>query len=1237
MLRHLEDVSYGKLNDGVDTGDIPRDVFKALRLAQCTIQYLAHSNEELNYRGAILSNRLKQNEVELQKKNEVFKKRKVRKRQRQKELDRCDELLSSYDSALMRFSPKLAARMRRGEDVLGSDDLGFDMSSSSENKGGNAAQSSRRVPDASEATKAVLERAKQMQEEQGQALQRHVDALVKAQQDRLDGLLAGINAFRQTAPPPDIIVPRKLVVGDKKVQENTEKVESDDMVALRKIFDEIDSDGDGTLNKREVIIAIRKSVHIAKSLGLPEKISEGSSRDVFEAAFQEADENDDRSLTWEEFSTHFKLRIQKAVDAMNQNTDAVEPVPDPIVEETETKELIENADESNLENETVEKVEEIPEGNDSVQILQDEKTKVDSQKEEIVDVVTEADEDNGEDIKIIDEESSATFKKTTSVMVYSETEEIVENSRYTDNEGLVENDNSENEIDTQSVLREDPKVSSMVTNDSQVSYFQESFDVESSVESKKQNEAKLDETKENEEKLELTDALETKHGYSEGQIVEARFGEGNIWYSGKVSRTNKDGTLCILYDDGDVEESVRVELVRTKGGKDEDDEQYSELDEDEKEEEYEENIDEREKKDSRSGEDENTDDEGDNKPKETDDGKKVLELPLDENESVSESHAGEHTKDEFDDESDSEEDNSLLRRTGNSSMLEEDSSVELRRPGSSMQEDSSVDFRRPDSSVAEVSSADYSATTNSVTARLETKDAISAMLAPLDLAKVDKSKDTQELVDEVDISGYVDMYPEAAAAARRTTPRDTTLANNSEEEAITTPRNTLDQSQESMAMSQSTFDHSQESATTPRNNFDRSEQGSITGSIAEEPLGVSLVGDDRILLAGGDSLSVSASESQSGALTLGLSSDGISEAGGDTPRSSSSPRGSGLVKQSSGTRRPPLATSQSRSAGTFSYRSDFEDDDSVLLGTMTRSKMESKASVTQESMSVDSIQVSQSPQLQASNVSKFSSAYEGEDTDSVLMGTMRQSEGANIVASSEMASQKTSQGSGKSGSRYDDSVLIGTMPPPSDSVEKPKQSLFAQALEARAREEEAAGEPYIGLPRNLGAEEVIVMTVSRLRFLEGFALEPSPGPRTQLVVSLSAFGHGPYQSPPQPSSVAKEGTTMRLDFCMSFPVIPGSKTYDQIATSLRGDDPDETIGTQAVFTLSREEGGSSSNSDRNSSIVLGSNSVDLAEEVFDAGKDLIHHTLELWDEDGKVIGELLITVRAEKAMLNVSI
>ena len=54
-------------------------------------------------------------------------------------------------------------------------------------------------------------------------------------------------------------------------------------------------------------------------------------------------------------------------------------------------------------------------------------------------------------------------------------------------------------------------------------------------------------------------ATDTEKG---GQVVEARYLHGAIWFPGVVHTIHDDGSLCIHYDDGDTEDRVSLDAVR---------------------------------------------------------------------------------------------------------------------------------------------------------------------------------------------------------------------------------------------------------------------------------------------------------------------------------------------------------------------------------------------------------------------------------------------------------------------------------------------------------------------------------------------------------------------------------------------------------------------------------------------------------------------------------------------------
>ena len=109
LLRHLEDVAYGKATDEVD---IPEDALKAFRMVQCAVQYLSYCNEELTYRGAMLEQARDAAVDDVKTLHSKFLSRKMKRRQRKSELRRCDDLIASYDATMMMIDPELATRLR---------------------------------------------------------------------------------------------------------------------------------------------------------------------------------------------------------------------------------------------------------------------------------------------------------------------------------------------------------------------------------------------------------------------------------------------------------------------------------------------------------------------------------------------------------------------------------------------------------------------------------------------------------------------------------------------------------------------------------------------------------------------------------------------------------------------------------------------------------------------------------------------------------------------------------------------------------------------------------------------------------------------------------------------------------------------------------------------------------------------------------------------------------------------
>lgn len=72
--------------------------------------------------------------------------------------------------------------------------------------------------------------------------------------------------------------------------------------SLRSLFESWDKNGDGTVNRREVISALRKDPAARELLGLPAKFAQNSTEhQAFEMVFQRLDADDSREITWTEF------------------------------------------------------------------------------------------------------------------------------------------------------------------------------------------------------------------------------------------------------------------------------------------------------------------------------------------------------------------------------------------------------------------------------------------------------------------------------------------------------------------------------------------------------------------------------------------------------------------------------------------------------------------------------------------------------------------------------------------------------------------------------------------------------------------------------------------------------------------------------------------------------------------------------------------------------------------------
>ena len=90
---------------------------------------------------------------------------------------------------------------------------------------------------------------------------------------------------------------------------------------LRSIFNTVDKDGSGEINKRELIIALRNDAKVAQALRLPARIrQEDGTRDSFEAVFQAIDASDDNLVSWAEFLRYFEREGRVAREQQQKAT-----------------------------------------------------------------------------------------------------------------------------------------------------------------------------------------------------------------------------------------------------------------------------------------------------------------------------------------------------------------------------------------------------------------------------------------------------------------------------------------------------------------------------------------------------------------------------------------------------------------------------------------------------------------------------------------------------------------------------------------------------------------------------------------------------------------------------------------------------------------------------------------------------------------------------------------------------
>ena len=103
-------------------------------------------------------------------------------------------------------------------------------------------------------------------------------------------------------------VKRQQVRSDKKAGSAPLATPGITLEQLKQVFDVMDSNGDGHVNRAEMVNALRKEDHhhVRSLLGLPPVFREGSSDDsAFESVFEQLDGDDSREISWPEFLAAF--------------------------------------------------------------------------------------------------------------------------------------------------------------------------------------------------------------------------------------------------------------------------------------------------------------------------------------------------------------------------------------------------------------------------------------------------------------------------------------------------------------------------------------------------------------------------------------------------------------------------------------------------------------------------------------------------------------------------------------------------------------------------------------------------------------------------------------------------------------------------------------------------------------------------------------------------------------------
>lgn len=108
-------------------------------------------------------------------------------------------------------------------------------------------------------------------------------------------------------------IPRGPEQDDRGFLEEDAKESSQFRHRLSYIFRRLDRNGDGLVNRRDLVKTLRQAPEVASFFLLPEVIrQEDGSRDLMEGVFQKVDRDNSKDITWAEFQNHFGPEVDQA-------------------------------------------------------------------------------------------------------------------------------------------------------------------------------------------------------------------------------------------------------------------------------------------------------------------------------------------------------------------------------------------------------------------------------------------------------------------------------------------------------------------------------------------------------------------------------------------------------------------------------------------------------------------------------------------------------------------------------------------------------------------------------------------------------------------------------------------------------------------------------------------------------------------------------------------------------------